>query len=188
MLSRINRDSVSLIPQRTSMIKQKVHRITDWNQDIYGLEKQTSFEAAFSIANDGALCLQGKIINADNREIFCSSDIRELMPDKYQVWDPKDDLAEFIEAIELETIDVEPTYFQTPCLELSLEVKGPIANPKVFGITITMSLNFSILGMYEWKDTGNIHITILCQKDHLLEFAKGLKADLLELQEIRVSH
>lgn len=169
------------------MSEYKFHRITDWNHDIYGLKKHTSFEAAFSIADDGALCLRGKVIDSDSREIFCSSDIREIALDKYQAWDPKDSLAEFIEAIELETTDVEPAYFQTPLLEMSLEVKGPIANPQVLATTITMSLNFRILGLYQWKDSGHIHIAMLCHKDHLLAFAKGLQADLFDLQRVRNS-
>ena len=170
------------------MSEHKFHRITDRNYDIYGLKKHTSFEAAFSIADDGALCLRGKVIDSENREIFCSNDIRDIALEKYQCWDPHDSLAEFIETIELETTNVEPAYFQTPLLEMSLEVKGPIASPQVFATTVTMSLNFSVLGSYQWKDSGHIHITMLCHKDNLLAFAKGLQSDLFELQKIRESH
>ena len=162
-------------------------RITDWNHSIHCLKKHTSFEAAFSLDDDGAIYLRGKVIDSDNREIFCSNDIREMALGAYQDWEPEHSLAEFIEAIESETVDVETAYFKTPLSEMSLEVKGPIANPQVFGITITMALNFSVLELYQWKDSGSIRIAMLCHKDHLLTFAKGLQADLFDLQKTRDS-
>lgn len=164
------------------MSQPKFHRITDRNHSIYGLQKHTSFEAAFSVASDGSLCLCGRVLDSEHREIFCSSDIRDITLEKYQDWNPAKDLADFIEAIELETISIETTYFQTPYLEMSFEVKGPIAGPDILAMSITMSLNFRILESYQWQDSGHIHIAMLCHRKDLLAFAKGLQADVVTLQ------
>jgi hypothetical protein len=157
------------------------YRITDWNHSLYDTKNHTIFEAGFFLDTDGELNLRGRVLDSNEKELFSSSDIRDLAPGLYQDWDPRNSLSEFIEAIESQTVKVEPTYFQTPLLEMTFEVKGPVANPKIFATTISMSLKFSILGQYEWRDSGHISIAMLCHKDHLLAFAKGLQSDLLAL-------
>jgi hypothetical protein len=169
------------------MSEIQFHRITDWNHSVYDLQNQTNFEAGFFLDKDGGLYLRGRVLDSNEKEIFSSGDARDLVSEKYQTWDPRIDLSEFIEAIELQTVEVEPTYFQTPLLEMTFEVKGPVASPKVFATTISMSLKFSILGQYEWRDSGHVSISMLCHKDHLLAFSKGLQSNLLALYRIRES-
>jgi hypothetical protein len=163
------------------------YRLTDWNHSLHGSQNHTNFEAGFFLDKDGGLYLHGRVLDSNEKELFGSNGIRDLTSGVYQDWDPRNALSEFIEAIELQTIEVEATYFQTPFLEMTLEVKGPVANPKVFATTISMSLKFSILGQYKWQDSGHISIGMLCHKDHLLSFAKGLQSDLLALSCMRES-
>jgi len=115
-----------------------------------GFDKHTSFEAGFSMSEEGGLFLQGRVIDSEGVEIFRSRDLREPVIDLYQNWNPEDDLEAFINAIELQNIEVEPVDLQTPLLGMSIEVKGPIANPEVFGTTITMTM-FVVLSRYEWR-------------------------------------
>jgi hypothetical protein len=169
------------------MSKIQFHRIADWNHSVYGLQNQTNFEAGFFLEKDRGLYLQGRVLDSNEKEIFSSGDLRDLGSDKYQIWDPRIDLSKFIEAIELQTVEVEPTYFQTPFLEMTLEVKGPVAHRQVFATTISMSSKFTVLGQYEWRDSGHISISMLCHKDPLLAFARGLQSDLLALSRVRKS-
>jgi hypothetical protein len=169
------------------MSEIQFYRISDWNQSVYDLQKHTNFEAGFFMDKGSRLFLRGRVLDSNEKEIFSSGDISDLVSERYQTWDPSTDLSEFIEAIELQTVEVEPTYFQTPFLEITFEVKGPVASPKVFATTISMSSKFSILGQYEWRDSGHISISMLCHKDNLLAFAKGLQSSLLDLCRIRDS-
>ncbi len=168
------------------MSEIQFHRITDWNHSIHGEKKHTHFEAAFCLDHNGVLFLRGRVLDSHEKEIFSIGDVRELFPDSYQSWDPRAELVEFIEAIELQTVEVDPTSFETPLLEMRFEVRGPVAaHPKVFATTISMSSKLSILGQYEWLDSGYVSIFMLCHKDHLLAFAKSLKDDLIDLCRIR---
>jgi hypothetical protein len=159
------------------MTEINYHRITDWNGSLHGMGKHTSFEAGFSTSGD-ALFFHGRIIDSNGVEVVRSSDLREFSLDRYQNWNPTVELEDLIEAIDLQTIQTEPAYFQTPMLEITLEIKGPIANPEVFGTTIYMTGKFIFFGSYEWQDSANICFRMLCKKDNLLEFAIGLQSDL----------
>jgi hypothetical protein len=161
------------------------HRIVDWNRSIHGLEKQTSFEAGFYLSEEKALFLYGRIVDSNGLEIFRSGDVRDLLLECYQTWNPTEELKSFIDAIDLQTVEIEPAYFQTPSCEMTFEVKGPIANPKVFGTTIHMGTRFMILGNYEWRDSGHISISMLCEKESLLRFLRSLQDDLSRLLSIR---
>ncbi|MBW4623783.1 MAG: hypothetical protein KME17_31030 [Cyanosarcina radialis HA8281-LM2] len=153
------------------------HRITDWNGSIHSLDNHTNFEAGFS-TSENALFLHGRIIDSNGIEVARSGDLREFLLQSCQNWNPTVELENMIEAIELQTIETEPVYFQAPMAGMTLEIKGPIANPKVFGTTIYMTGKFIFLGSYEWQDSGSICFRMLCKKDNLLEFARGLQSDL----------
>ena len=161
--------------------ERRWHRITDWNNSPYGLQKHTSFEAAFELRDASFLYLRGKITDADGKELFRSGDISDLVTDEYQSWNPRNNLEQFIEAITQQTVETEPAYLQTPYMGMTIEVKGPVANPKVFATTISMSLNFRILDSYQWQDSSSISVSMLCHKDQLLLFARGLQTDLERL-------
>lgn len=189
-LSEASRDRVFYTEKKMNEIK--FHRITDWNGSVYGLvvdglNKYTSFEAGFSISEEKALFLHWRAIDSNGGEIFRNTDMRAFVLrcnklERYQEWNPEADLEAFINAIDLQIVEEEPVYFQAPFLELTIEVKGPIANPQVFGTTISMAMGITILDRYEWQDSAYISIGMLCRKENLLEFARGLKADLLELR------
>jgi hypothetical protein len=161
------------------------HRIVDWNNSIHGLDKHTSFEAGFFMSEEKALFLQGRIVDSNGVEVFRSSDLRELVLERYQSWNPTTDLEDFINAIALETVQSEPVYFQTPTLDMTIEVYGPVGSPDVFATTITMTQKFIILGSYEWRDSSHINIRMLCKKEGLLAFGKGLQRDLSTLLALR---
>ncbi len=163
----------------------KWHCITDWNNSVYGLQKHTSFEATFELRDASFLYLLGKITDSEGKELFRSGDISDLVTEEYQFWDPRNNLEQFIEAIAQQTVETEPAYLQTPYMGMSIEVKGPVANPKVFATTISMSLNFRILNLYQWQDSGHISISMLCHRDQLLLFARGLETDLQHLMNVR---
>lgn len=162
------------------MSETNYRRITDWNHSIHGWGKHTSFEAGFSISEQ-ALFFRGRIIDSNGVEVVCSSDLREFGVEKYQNWNPTADLEYLINAIELQTVESEPAYLQTPMLEMTLEIKGPVASPKVFATTVHMATKFILLGSYEWQDSGCISVSMLCEKQALLEFTRGLQTDLLTL-------
>lgn len=157
------------------------HRITDCNGSMHGLDKHTRFEAGFYMSEEGGLFLQGRVIDSEGVEIFRNGDMREIGIDRYQNWNPEDNLEEFINAIELENIQVEPVYLQTPFFEMNIEVQGSSANPEEFGITITM-ITFVVLSSYKWRDSGHLSVWMLCKRDNLLAFARGLQRDLRELR------
>ena len=165
----------------------KFHRITDWNVSVYESDKHTSFEAGFFMSEEKALFLHWRAIDSNGVEIFRNADMRAFVLERhqlerYQAWNPEGNLEEFINAIDLQNIEEESEYFETPFGELMIEVKGPVANPQAFGTTIYMRMGMVILDRYEWQDSGQIGIWMLCHKENLLEFARGLKADLLGLR------
>jgi len=168
-------------PGEASMSDIKFHRITDCNGSMHGLDLHTSFEAGFSMSEEGGLFLQGRVIDSEGVEIFRSSDLRERAIDRYQNWNPEDDLEDFINAIELGNDRVEPVYFQTPLIIMTIEVQGSSAHPEELGITITM-ITFVVLSSYKWRDSGHLRVWMLCQRDNLLAFARGLQGDLRELR------
>jgi len=94
---------------------------------------------------------------------------------------PTTELEDLINAIELQTVASEPAYLQTPMLEMTLEIKEPVANPEVFATTVHMATKFILLGSYEWQDSGSISVSMLCEKQALLEFTRGLQTDLSTL-------
>lgn len=153
-------------------------RITDWNCSIYGKDKHTSFEAGFSIS-EKVLCLHGKIIDSNGVEVACSGDLRELGLDIHKNWNPTADLEAIINALALQTTEIESLYLQNPLAEMTLEIKIPIS--EIVKITITMSNKFRLLGSYEWQDSSSISVSMFCKRAALLEFTRGLQSDLLML-------
>jgi len=168
------------------MAEIKYRRITDCNCTIEGLERHTSFEAGFYLSEEKIPVIRGKLIDSNGVEILCSVDPQQSYPfstEFYRGWNPSDALAKMIEAVESDFPDKEPVEFVTPLLCLSFDIRGPIGTPDMFGVIVNMSLMVTLMGSYHWKDSGYISVGILCMREPLLAFLKGLQDDYSKLIE-----
>ncbi|MBC6473986.1 MAG: hypothetical protein GDA48_15225 [Hormoscilla sp. GM102CHS1] len=83
IIPQVNRNGIrwtgDRAPGEVSMSEIKFHRIVDWNNSMYGLDKHASFEAGFSMSEEGGLFLQGRVIDSEGVEIFRSIDLKERL-------------------------------------------------------------------------------------------------------------
>src|SRR5882724_8058346 len=160
------------------MIEMKYHRITDWNSTFDGTlesieKRRMSFEAAFDLVPPKSIAIRGRLVDSNGVVVLRSMDTANslsLPAEIYQKWDPSEDLAKIVRAVELDSEEGLPAYFASPVCELNIEIRPTVPGHNVFGVFITMSGKVSVLENYTWLDSGYIGAGLLCEGESLLNF------------------
>jgi hypothetical protein len=168
-------------------MEKRVPRITDCNESLYDLNKHLSFEANFYIDKYAALVFSGRVIDSQDVVILKNGDLREYSEPilkTYQQWNPIDKFQEFKNDFETQDVSSESIYFAGLMHEVVLEIKGPIADPEVYGVIVHMS-KFILMDAYYPKDTGTISVSLLCKKQDISQMLEDLQSDLLDCLTVR---
>ncbi len=156
----------------------KYHRISDVGHSLRELNRSINFEAGFTLEDETALIMHGRIIDCEGREIFSSRDAKDIALDKYQIWDPRKELKELITTLNSEEFIEEMIMFAAPLLEINFHIDGPGPYQNTYKVIVNMSYGFKVLEKYDWNNSGCLSVSMFIDKQELLTFLRYLSSDL----------
>lgn len=156
----------------------KFHRISDVGHSLRELNRSINFEARFTLEDDTALIMHGRIVDFEGREIFSSCDARDIALDKYKSWDPRKELRELIETMNSEGFIEERMMFAAPLLEINFQIDGTGPYQNTYRVIVNMSYGFKVLEEYKWNNSGCLSVSMFIDKQELLVFLRCLSSDL----------
>jgi hypothetical protein len=161
---------------------QTVHRITDCNGSLHDPNKHLSIQTGFSVNENAALIFTAQVIDSQGVVLLRNSNLVEYSEEilkRYQNWNPIDEFQHFKNDFETQDISSESIAFMGLMVEVSIEIKGPIGFPEVYGVVVHMS-EFILMESYYTKDTGTFSVSLLCKKQDICQMLDDLHSNLLD--------
>ncbi len=156
----------------------RYHKISDVGHSLREVGRNISFEVGFSLENDDALIMHGRIVDSESRELLSSRDARDIALEKYQNWDPRKELSDLIAKLDSKGFIEECMMFAAPLLEINFQIDrtGPYRNS--YKVVVNMSYGFRVLEQYDWENSGCLSVSMFVDKQELLVFLRCLRSDL----------